>query len=391
MTSGYSNGANAKADKCRMLLVTRPGIGGAAKYVLMLADMLDKSRFDVSIIASTLEDPEYPKRLKDTGATVYIVDMTRELSPIRDVVAFFKILRIIRQGKYDAVYTHATKPGLLGRLAAAFCRTKAIYHSPHVFYFDYPISKISKFLNIQMEQFLARFTTKILLESKVEAQSVLDREIFAKDKVLSIPNAIRLDEYDIRIEPSKEKALLGIDEKLPVVGSVCRLTIQKDPFTFVRSARRVVDTMGPVQFLMIGDGYLYGKVQALIKSLGLTAYMRLLGHRRDFVNIISIFDVSVLSTVCEGLPFVLLESMALKKPVVATRVPGCSDVVIDGKTGFLVEPKSPQAMADKIVLLLKDKSLAQRLGEAGRRHVEDNFEASRWIKEMEALYTGQTA
>src|SRR5277367_6269645 len=103
-------------DKRRILLITRPGIGGAAKFVLMLTSMLDKSKFDITAVASSIEDPEYPIRLKEAGGNVIVVDIARNVNPWRDMIAFFKILRIIRRGQYDVVHTHATKPGLLGRL-----------------------------------------------------------------------------------------------------------------------------------------------------------------------------------------------------------------------------------------------------------------------------------
>jgi len=372
--------------KTRVLLISRPGIGGAAKHLSMLVKMIDKERFDVTVVASSLEDREYPRRLAEAGAKVIIVDITRQASPFCDLWAFLRLFVIIRRGRYDIVHTHTTKPGLLGRLAAAILRTRLIFHTPHGFYFNYHIPKASKLFHISLEKFLGTFTTKVILTSAAEARDVLERRIFQPEKILAIPNAILLKEYEIEVDAAGEKRALGIDPQEPVVGMVGRLSPPKDPVTLVRAAQAVVDEIGQVRFLIVGDGQLHDEVKRLVKALKLSENVMLVGAPKDAIRLISLFDVSVLSSLWEGLPFFLLESMALRKPVVATRVSGCCDVILHGKTGFLVEPQNPQELADKIIHLLQDTELARSLGEAGRRHVQENFEASSWIKKIEEVY-----
>lgn len=372
--------------KTRVLLISRPGIGGAAKHLSMLVKMIDKERFDVTAVVSSLEDGEYPRRLAEAKVQVVVVDMPREASPVLDLLAFVKILSLIRRERYEVVHTHTAKAGLLGRLAAAIMRTKVILHTPHGFYFNYDVPRASRFFHIYLEKFLGTFSKKVLLTSNAEARDVLERRIFRPGKVLAIPNAILLEEYEIAVDATGEKRALGIDPRQPVVGMVGRLSPPKDPATLVRAARDVVDEIGQVRFLLVGDGELYGEVGRLVEALNLSENVLLLGARKDAVRLISTFNVSVLSSLWEGLPFFLLESMALRKPVVATRVSGCCDVILHGRTGFLVDPQNPRELADKIIHILQDGELARQLGEAGRRHVEESFEATSWIKRIEEVY-----
>jgi glycosyltransferase involved in cell wall biosynthesis len=167
---------------------------------------------------------------------------------------------------------------------------------------------------------------------------------------------------------------------------VARLAPEKDIGTLIRAFQILVPKFSDVELVVVGDGVERKKLEAL--ALG--ANVRFLGSRDDIPELMRSFDVFVLASLTEGISLTLLEAMAASKPIVATNVGGNPEVVVDGVTGFLVPSQDPQAMADKILLLLNDPQLAQRMGIAGRRRVEQNFSLERMTDEYEKVYRAVT-
>jgi glycosyltransferase involved in cell wall biosynthesis len=140
--------------------------------------------------------------------------------------------------------------------------------------------------------------------------------------------------------------------------------------------------------LLVGDGPLRGKLEKLIRDLGLKAQVRFLGSRgrKDIPEILAISDIFVLPSLCEGLPTAIIEAMAAGCPVVATAVAGTPEVVIDGETGFLVNSRDPEALAQKIAKLLKDPQLRETMGEAGVKRIKEHFTLEKMVQNYETLY-----
>lgn len=373
-------------SRTRVLLVSRPSIGGAAKYLLLLVRWINKALFDVTCVVSPLEDPAYPARLQAAGARVIPLEIERKFSPWKDLRVFRRLLALMRAERFDIVHTQAAKAGLLGRLAARLAGIQRVFHTPHGFYFTYQIRPPTKILHYWLERGLARLTTRILLNSRAEEREVAGNGFIPPGKLLGIPNGIDLGECRPAADPAEKKRELELDPSAPVIGMVGRLSPPKDYPTLVGAAQRVLEEVEEAKFLVVGEGELHAELKKLVKAAGLGESVFLLGQRETVSEWISLFDVSVLSSRSEGLPYFLLESMALRKPVVASRVSGCEDVVRDGETGFLVKPGDPQDMAEAILRLLRDPVLARRLGDAGRKRVEQEFEVSAWVRKIESAY-----
>lgn len=140
------------------------------------------------------------------------------------------------------------------------------------------------------------------------------------------------------------------------------------------------------RLVMVGDGPLRPTLEARARDLGLNGAVRFLGAVPRAASFLPHFDVFVLSSVWEGMSNSLLEAMAAGRPVVATRVGGNPEVVVDGETGLLVPPRDPRALADAVLRLLGDPALAGRLGEAARRRVESQFTLEQMVSRMQELY-----
>jgi glycosyltransferase involved in cell wall biosynthesis len=164
------------------------------------------------------------------------------------------------------------------------------------------------------------------------------------------------------------------------------LSAQKDPLAFVEGAGRVVRQRPDAQFALVGEGPLRDAVAARIQELGLEGHVHLAGWHDEASRLMAAADVVTLTSRWEGAPYTLLEAMAWSRPVVATAVNGCPEIVVDGGTGFLVPPGDTSAWAGRIIDLLDDPAMAAAMGRAGRRRVEERFSLQDVVARTESLY-----
>jgi len=186
----------------------------------------------------------------------------------------------------------------------------------------------------------------------------LNAKVGNREQYVLIHSGIEIERFKfpkINIDDLKREFKIPLDSL--VVGMIACLKPQKAPCDFVRAAGEVAKKNKNCKFMLVGDGELRPEIESLIKELKLEDKMILTGWRKDVENLIHIFDIFVLSSLWEGLPRVFPQVMCAGKPVVATKVDGASEVIKDGETGFLVEPKDYNTLAQKIHLLLSDDSL----------------------------------
>ena len=172
----------------------------------------------------------------------------------------------------------------------------------------------------------------------------------------------------------------------PVVGNVAALVPHKGQHYLIEAAAIVVRQVPDVRFVVLGEGELREQLEREIKQKHLERHVFLAGFRSNPVELTKSFDVFVMSSVTEGLCTALVDAMAASKPAVATTAGGIPEVVVHGETGFLVPPKDPKAMAERIVQLLKDDALRRRMGEAGLARARERFTVERMVEATNAVY-----
>ena len=181
-------------------------------------------------------------------------------------------------------------------------------------------------------------------------------------------------------------AALFLPTQAPVVGNVGALVAQKNQHTLIEAAALVVRDVPDVRFVILGEGELRPHLEEQIKHRHLERHVFLAGFRADVLELMKDFDVFALSSIQEGLCTSLVDAMAAGKPTVATAVGGVPEVVADGETGFLVPSKDHHALAEKIVRLLKDERLRERMGGAGLARARRLFTVERMVEETAAVY-----
>ena len=179
---------------------------------------------------------------------------------------------------------------------------------------------------------------------------------------------------------------LWLPHGAPVVGNVAALVPHKGQKHFVEAAAIALRQLPDARFVIAGEGELRPSLERQIKDHHLEKHVFLAGFRPDVLSVHKAFDVFVMSSVSEGLGTSLLDAMACGKPVVATRVGGIPEVVVDGETGFLVPPRDHEAMARAIVTLLEDEALRRRMGAAGLARARSRFSAERMVQDTLRVY-----
>jgi glycosyltransferase involved in cell wall biosynthesis len=223
--------------------------------------------------------------------------------------------------------------------------------------------------------------------SYLNAEKGLKDNIAHKAKYITIHSSINLDDFS---RPSCDipalKKHLGIRPDSLLIGTVGRLSPQKNPSDFVRVAAEVKKEIPQTQFVFIGDGLLRAETERLIKELSLSKDVFLPGLRKDVPQLLQCMDVFILTSLWEGLPRVIPQAMAAGLPVVANAVDGVCEVIKEGDNGFLIPPGDVSLMSKRLTQILSDAGLRHRMGRAGRSTAEKEFSLCSMINSLESLY-----
>ena len=380
-------------EQIRVLEVIEATTAGTKRHVLSLVKALDRTRFSVAVACPRVRshaygDTSFVEELESLGEVpVSLVEMRRNIQPLSDTKALVALYRVIQEGRYHIVHAHSSKAGVLGRLAAIRAGTPVILYTPHGFAFRGVRSKLIRWAYIQIERLCGLWTDRIICVSPTEREEALTNRIAPMDKLVVIENGLDVNEFVLSLDPVARKRQLGLDSRGPIVGTMGRLSWDKGLGCFLEAAVRVSTAYPDVQFLIVGDGEARKDLELLARKLGISAQTIFAGFRSDSLEILTLMDVFVLPSPYEAMPYTALEAMAAEKPVVAIEGTGAQDAVQRGKTGLLVPPQDPEALAAAIMVLLRDRARSRAKGLAGREVVESRFTLAQMIRRTEELYT----
>ena len=364
---------------------TLPVISGSGINTLLTMKGLDRDRYQADLACAPGGALIDQVREADLGFFP-INHFRQKISPFHDLLALWELTRLMGQRKYDIVHTHNSKAGFIGRLAAKISKVSVIIHTIHGFAFHEYEKPPRRVLFILLERFAARFSDRLITVSEPLKEWGLRLNIGKPNKYVTIHDGIEIEKFKANINIDEKKKELGIKPGEKVVGVVAKLWEGKGHETILEAAPQVIKEIPDVKFLFVGEGYLRNKLEKQVRKMGLSDRVIFTGFRTDIPEITATFDIALLVSLFEGMGRVLLEAMVLGKPVVATKVGGIVDVVRDGETGILVPPGDADTLAKAVITLLKDRELAQRMGEAGKRRIDERFTAKRMVEKISEVY-----
>lgn len=369
----------------KILHISATSTGGVGLNLLLLARHMNRDKFELSFALPA--DSHFFHEIVNTGVKVYPLSINRQ--PIRksNIKALKQLLRILREEKFDVVHTHTSVGGFLGRLAGKIMRIPYILWSIHGWAFDYPRGgRISRKVLFMIEKFADKYTDHYVAVCKNMHDIGVANKICAPEKVSVIYHGI---DAGAKTECANDiKKELHISDGTIVIGVVGRFELQKGMDMFIHAARIVKDKFTEVKFLIVGDGPLRGDMEAQIQGLELTGDVVFTGWKTNVADYIEVMDIFCLPSRWEAMPLVLLEVMAMGKAIVATKVGGVPEVVIDNEGGLLAPPEAPYDIAFNIERLLHEPSVRERMGVYNRNRVEKVFGLQDMIRKYEAMYAG---
>jgi glycosyltransferase involved in cell wall biosynthesis len=370
-------------------VITMLEMGGAQGNTLFTIGHLDRSRFDVGLVCGPggILDEE-ARRI--TGLHLhFIAALVRPVHPIKDLLALIALIKILRQEKPDIVHTHSSKAGILGRLAAKAANVPVIVHSIHGFGFNPYQNSFVRRLFVFLEKRIARFTNVLIAVARENITMGLRLGIGSEKLYTLIRSGVDIQSIRAAVDATDTPVLkqqLGLPPGAKVVLSAGPFKLQKDPVAFVDCAAKVAAVVPQVVFLWSGDGELRPLVEQRVRELKLENVVKLLGWRKDIPALLKVCDVFVLTSLWEGLPRAGVEALIAGKPVVAFSVDGVPEIVRDGRNGFVLPPGQHDDFARRVVALLEDQQLYDRLSAEAARTIDSSFDIRFMVHQQEELY-----
>ena len=321
---------------------------------------------------------------------IALAELHRDVSPIYDPIAVSRLVREIRRVRPQILHTHTAKAGAVGRAAALLAgdaRPPVIVHTYHGHvlrgYFDPARTRFFR----ETERALAHHTTRLVAVGPEVRDDLVELGVAPRDQFSVIRLGIDLDSRVLADGRRPEfRALFGIPEDRFVVGWIGRMTPIKRVPDVLLSFRRLLDLGVDATLFLVGDGPDREAAENQAKELGIAKRVLSLGYQRDVSPYYALFDALVLPAANEGTPVVAIEALAAQRPVVATRVGGVPDVVMDCETGFLVESGDVEAIAEALARLAGDPELRARMGARGREFVVPRYRVERLVDDIDELY-----
>ena len=361
--------------------------GGAQRYVFDLATHLPKEQFAVAVACGG--NGLLAQKLNEKGIRVIpIPHLERDLNIGKELFSLFSLLRIFIQERPDVVHLNSSKVGGLGAIAAFTYKFLTFNFQPitiftaHGWVFNEDRPQWQKMLIIFLSWFGAFFQNKIICVSQYDYEVALQYHIASKRKLTMIRNGIAVEEQYL-LSRNEARKKLNIPENIFVVGSIAELTNNKGLVYLLEAAAK---TQEPILFYLIGEGEKYKQFEEYIKNYNLTHKVILAGFILDAIQYLKAFDIFVLPSLKEGLPYTLLEAASAGLPLISTRVGGIPEIIEDGKNGLLVSPKNPDALAEAIKRLVASPELRMHFAEINLQLVKNKFSLETMLQKTKSTY-----
>jgi glycosyltransferase involved in cell wall biosynthesis len=366
---------------------TLPVISGSGINTFLTMQGLDKSVYHVDLACA----PGGPliDHVRRHGMSVHTIpNLVQPIKPVDDILALIHLTRFLRKNPYHIVHTHNSKAGFIGRLASKSAGVPVIVHTVHGFAFHPQEPFRRRMLFRALERLAARWCDRMIFISQPLQKWSIREKIGRPEKMSRIYSGIQLDRFKPMSKAAEihARARWGMSREDAVIGIVSKLWEGKGHRELLRVVKGLKDRMPNVKLMIVGEGYLRRALMEQVRDLDLVDSVIFTGFLMDVSEAIGAMDVAVLPSYFEGMGRVILEAMAMEKPVVGTRVGGIPDLIREDENGFLVSPGRVPELEQAIGRILEDRTLAERLGKAGRRRVTDTFSAETMVRSIERVY-----
>ena len=352
-------------------------MGGTQTHLVQVLRLLDRTRFQPVLYCLTGEGVLL-ETVRALDVSVYAPAARASFKGPGLVRRVAALSRALRRARADIVHNYLLRANMVGSISARLARVPVVIGSKRGCHWRQGFELVSARIGNTLAD-------RVMVNANAVREFVHGNEGCPLEKMVVIPSGVDTERFRPLLLADL-KTRLGIREDRLVVGVVTRMRVRKGVEEFIRAMGRVRTQHPAAHGVIVGEVDLDETLRNLLRSLGLREHVSLLGRRGDMPEVLSAFDVFVLSSHDEGMSNAILEAMAVEKPVVATDVGGTGEVVRHGHSGLLVPAKDPEALAVAISEVLAQPERARAMGRLGRRIVEDGFSARAMVRQMEQLY-----
>lgn len=352
---------------------------------------LREAGFDIH--TASIDGP-LARRILDDGFPWTPLPLTREISPLADYRARRFIEEFCREKKFQIVHTHTPKGNVVGQWGARRAGVPIVLQTLHGFYFHDRMAAWKRQLWISIERFSARHSDHILCQNPEDVETAVREKIAPREKITLLGNGIDISRFQPVVPDDPRRARirseLNIAPDALVVGMCGRFVAEKGFPEFLRAGEILAPKFPNLHLLAIGHKLVSeraGDAWTPPQSGPLAGRLSVLTNRDDMSDLYACMDVNVLPSHREGFPRVLMEGAATGLAQVATRIRGCRQTVEDARTGFLVDVNDVPALAEKLELLLRDRTLRENMGRAARAKAELDFDQRKVFERVSNCYS----
>lgn len=383
-----------------LYIITKSVWGGAARYVFDLATNLS-DEFSVSVAGGGRE--KFYQVIAQTNIPYFnIPAFQREINIFKEILSFFEILGLLFQIKPNIIHVNSSKAGgvagVAGKIYQFFSGKKACPSDRRVRLIftahGWAINEDRPDWQIKLIEFFSRLTClfydKIICVSEYDRQTALKNNLAPEKKLVTIHNGIDFAKLNfLPKEEAQEKLLTAASAKQPisgvVIGSIAEWTKNKGLAYLLKAVKRAKIKNARVILIGSGENPDKEKMRRLIEKYQLKN-IHLIEWIDHAASYLKAFDTFVLPSLKEGLPYTLIEAMAAKVPVIATNVGGVPEMIENGTTGVLIQPKNSRQLAEKILDLINNPGEARELAEKAKAKAENDFSFTKMKEKTLGLY-----
>jgi glycosyltransferase involved in cell wall biosynthesis len=357
----------------RVLLCHQPTDGGVGRHIGDLIDGLCAAGHEVTVCSPALPAGH------GYGAAHVELDLRRAVAPRADSAALARFVRIVRERRPQLIHAHSSKAGAIARLGRLAAPRVPVVYTPHGYAFaGYFESSRERTAYKAIERALAPLAARVTCVCEAEAR--LARSIGPGGRVRVVHNGISrplAGELDARLASLRARG--------PVIGALTLLRPGKGLETLLAAAPLVLQHHPDAQLAIVGEGPDLHQLCEQARELGVAHAVHFLGPTTDPLGALRAMDVFVHPSWAEAFPYVILEAMALGRPIVASDVGGVGEAIVSRESGLLVTPRDARALASALVELLGDRQRAARLGR-GALSRSEQFTREAMIARLTAVY-----
>ncbi|MEW6357600.1 MAG: glycosyltransferase [Planctomycetota bacterium] len=376
----------AQERKIRVLQVSTARVyGGNEEHIRTLVKYLDRAAFDV--FAAAPKDGEFAPILEREGVQVFDFHVSGKF----DFSARRRLAAIVKENAIDIIHSHNRREDLVAALAARKCGRIAV-------------TTLHDRINMRQDgtrgrgpatwiyNYLLRHRfDKLITVSTATREDAIAQAGIPPEKIVHIINGMDLERLNVPLDPDAKRAKLELNKKHLVAGMVARVRGtdigKKGHRYFLEAAAVVARNLPDARFVIVGeDDEARDFLSHMADDLGVRSKVVFLGYRKDILDVMSAFDVAVLPSLFEGLPRTLMEGMAIGKPAVGTRVDGIKELILDGETGILVEPRDSRGLARAMADLLSSPDKRETMGAAAAKRIRTVFDGRIMARETGKIY-----